>query len=149
MRQEFRQLRLEQLDRAVGPFEAAGASPRPPKGWTRAVREAIGLSSGQLAGQMGTSRQLVLQQEKAEAEDRITLKSLRSLAEALECELVYGLVPRTGSFENLVKLRAREKAETNVLGVEHSMALENQASGNIPQAIEAEARRLASKRRRR
>jgi predicted DNA-binding mobile mystery protein A len=148
MRNEFRQLRLKQLDRALVPFQAAKANPRPPKGWVRAIREAIGISSNDLAERMGTSRQLTLQQEKAESEDRITLKSLRTLAQALDCDFVYALVPRTGSLEDLVDARARVMAKANVLGVEHSMALENQASGNLDQAIEAEAHRLTRKRRR-
>jgi ACT domain-containing protein len=97
---------------------------------------------------MGTSRQLTLQQEKAESEDRITLKSLRVLAQALDCDLVYGLVPRAGSLEELVDKRARAQAEANVIAIEHSMALENQAGGNVDEAIEAETRRLTSKRRR-
>ncbi len=148
MREEFRQLRLKQLDRALVPFQAALASPRPPKGWVRAIREAIGISASDLADKMGTSRQLTLQQEKAESEDRITLKSLRTMAQALDCDLVYALVPRVGSLEKLINMSARAKAKANVLGVEHSMALENQASGHLDQAIEAEAHRLTKKRRR-
>jgi hypothetical protein len=42
----------------------------------------------------------------------------------------------------------RATAKANVLGVEHSMTLENQASGNLEQAIEAETVRLTEKRRR-
>jgi len=147
MRDDFRQLRLKQLDRALAPFRTLLANPRPPKGWVRAIREAIGVSSGDLAERLGTSRQLALQQEKAESEDRITLKSLRALARALDCDLVYALVPRTDSLQELVDMRSRAKAKANVLGVEHSMALENQASGNLDQAIEAEVLRLAKKRR--
>ena len=148
MRNEFRQLRLRQLDRAVAPFRAAQASPRPPKGWIRAIREALGISASVLGERMGPSRQLTLQQEKAESEDRLTLKSLRVLAQALDCDLVYGLVPRAGSLEELVDKRARAQAEANVIAIEHSMALENQAGGNVDEAIEAETRRLTSKRRR-
>ena len=105
----------------------------------------MGLSSGDLAARLGTSRQLVIQQEKAESEDRITLKSLRDLGRALNCELVYALVPRKGSLQELKSARERAKAESNVLGVEHSMALENQAAGNLDEAIEAEALRLKRK----
>jgi len=148
VRKEFRQLRLKQLDRAVGPFQATLANSRPPKGWVRAIREAIGLSSSDVAQRMGTSRQLTLQQERAESEDRISLQSLRALALALDCDLVYALVPRAGSFEKLVAAQVLAKARANVLGVEHSMALENQASGNLDQTIEAEAHRLASRPRR-
>jgi enoyl-CoA hydratase/carnithine racemase len=96
---------------------------------------------------MRTNRSLVAQQEKAEAEDRITLRSLRAYADALDCDLVYAFVPRADSLQELAAARARAAAELNVLGVEHTMALEGQASGNLEQAIEAEAQRLAGKRK--
>jgi predicted DNA-binding mobile mystery protein A len=129
-----------------GPFRLAVSVARPVKGWVRAIREAIGVSSADLAKRMGTSRQLSLQQEKAEAEDRITPKSLRTLANALDCDLVYALVPRAASLEDLVRNRARIQAKKNVLGVEHSMALEDQAVGNVDEAIETETRRILRKR---
>jgi hypothetical protein len=97
---------------------------------------------------MRTNRSLVVQQEKAEADDRITLKSLRTFANALDCDLVYAFVPRANTFQELVDVRARAAAKVNVLGVEHTMALENQASPNLEQAIEAEAQRLTRKRKR-
>ena len=147
MRNDFRQLRFKQLDRALAPLRSAKV-PRPPKGWIRAIREALGLSSAELAKRMKANRSLIVQQEKAEADDRITLKSLRAFANALDCDLVYAFVPRAGDLEQLVEARARAAAKTNVLGVEHSMALENQASGNLEEAIEAETKRLTRKRKR-
>jgi predicted DNA-binding mobile mystery protein A len=120
---------------------------RPPRGWIRAIREALGVSSGDLASRMKTNRSLVVQQEKAEAEDRITLKSLRAYANALDCELVYAFVPRGRSLQELVDARARAAAKAIVLAVEHSMSLENQASGNLEEAIEAENNRLIGKRK--
>lgn len=146
MRSEFRNLRLKQLDRALEPFRAARQVSRPSKGWIRSIREALGVSSGELARRLGTSRQLPLQLEKGEAEDRITLKSLRAIANALDCELIYALVPRAGSMQELLESRARAEAKNRVLGVEHSMALEDQAVGKIDEAVEAEARRLVRKR---
>jgi predicted DNA-binding mobile mystery protein A len=146
MRNDFRQLRFKQLDRALAPLRSARV-PRPPKGWIRAIREALGLSSAELAKRMKANRSLIVQQEKAEADDRITLKSLRAFANALDCDLVYAFVPRAGDLEQLVEARARAAAKTNVLGVEHSMALENQASGNLEEAIEAETKRLTRKRK--
>jgi predicted DNA-binding mobile mystery protein A len=146
MRNDFRQLRFKQLGRALAPLRSAKV-PRPPKGWIRAIREALGLSSAELAKRMKANRSLIVQQEKAEADDRITLKSLRAFANALDCDLVYAFVPRAGDLEQLVEARARAAAKTNVLGVEHSMALENQASGNLEEAIEAETERLTRKRK--
>jgi predicted DNA-binding mobile mystery protein A len=91
---------------------------------------------------LGTSRQLPLQLEKGEAEDLITLKSLRAAANALDCDLVYALVPRADSMQELIENRARAEAKKHVFGVEHSMALENQAVGRIDEAVETETRRL-------
>src|SRR5580658_2164863 len=146
MRSEFKNLRLKQLDRALEPYRAAREVPRPSKGWIRTIRQALGVSSGELARRLGTSRQLPLQLEKGEAEDRITLKSLRAAANALDCDLVYALVPRADSMQELIETRARSQAKKNVLGVEHSMALENQAVGKIDEAVEEETRRLVRKR---
>jgi len=147
MRDHFRQLRSQQLDRALAPLRSTEL-PRPPKGWIRAIREALGVSSGELAERMRTNRSLVVQQEKAEADNRITLKSLSTFASALDCDLVYAFIPRAGSLQELVNARARATAKTNVLGVEHTMALENQASGNLDEVIEAEIERLTRKRKR-
>lgn len=146
MRSEFKNLRLKQLDRALEPYRTAREVPRPSKGWIRSIRQALGVSSGELARRLGTSRQLPLQFEKGEAEDRITLKSLRAVANALDCDLVYALVPRAGSIRELIENRARAEAKDRVLGVEHSMALEDQAAGKIDEAVEAETRRLVRKR---
>src|SRR6202049_4808474 len=111
MRTEFRNLRLKQLDRGLGPFRAAAKTPRSPKGWLRAIREAAGISASEVARTLKTSRQLPLQLEKSEAEDRITLKSLRTAANALGCDLVYALVPKGETLRELVEERARAQAK--------------------------------------
>ncbi len=146
MRSAYRGLRLKQLDRSLEPFRAARAVPRPQKGWIRAIREALGISAGALGKMLGSSRQLPLQLEKGEADDRITLRSLRNVANALDCDLVYALVPKAGTMRELIENRARRQARKHVLRVEHSMALEDQAVGRIDEAVEEEARRLAERR---
>jgi predicted DNA-binding mobile mystery protein A len=146
MRDEFRNLRLKQLDRTLKPFRAAAKNPRPQRGWLRAIREAAGISASEVARMLKTSRQLPVQLEKAEAEDRITLKSLRAAAHALGCELVYALVPKAETLHDLVEERARAQAKKHVLGVEHSMALEDQAVGRVDEAVEAETKRLLRER---
>ena len=146
MRSEFRNLRIKQLDRNLEAFRATKAIARPQKGWLRAIREALGISASELGRALGTSRQLPLQLEKAEAEDRITLKSLRAAANALDCDLVYALVPRSGTMQDLAETRARVQARKHVMGVEHSMALEDQAVGRVEEAVAAETLRLVRKR---
>jgi predicted DNA-binding mobile mystery protein A len=141
MRENFRQLRAQQIDRLVQPVRSMNL-PRPPKGWIRAIREAMGVSAGELAKRLRANRSLAPQQEKAEVDDRITLRSLRMCADALDCDLVYALVPRGATIEDTIAARARALASQTVRRVEHSMALEDQASGDVEEAIEAQARRI-------
>jgi predicted DNA-binding mobile mystery protein A len=117
MSNESGNLRLNQLESSLESFRAARFFPRPERGWIHAIREATGVSTGELGRKLGTSRQLPLQFEKAEADDSITLKSLRRVADALECELVYALVPRaettrgvTGKRSGIPKLKIEQSA---------------------------------------
>jgi predicted DNA-binding mobile mystery protein A len=103
MQKQWPTLSVTELDRTLECFRTAQKLPRPRQGWIRAVREALGVSAGELGRLLGVSRQLPLQFEKAEADDSITLKSLRSVAGALGCDLVYALVPRAVSMRDLVE----------------------------------------------
>jgi predicted DNA-binding mobile mystery protein A len=141
MRENFRRLRAQQLDRVIQPLRELNL-PRPPKGWIRAFREAMGVSYSQLGSRLQASRSLAAQQERAEVDDRITLRSLRACADALDCDLVYCFVPRGKSVEETLAKRAQDQASQTVRRVEHSMALEGQASGNLEQAIDSLARRV-------
>ena len=88
------------------------------------------------------SRALAAYLEKSEAEYTISLGNLRQAAEALGCQLVYAIVPKNGSFEELVEQRARAKAIENVQAVEHTMSLEDQAVGGTDEKIEEHTKRI-------
>jgi len=124
------------------PFLAARNTLRPRRGWIRAVREVAGISVRDFAKRLNRAPTVAAQLENSEAEYRITLASLRNAAEALGCELVYALVPKNGSVQQLVEERARNSAAENVRAVEHSMALEDQAVGKIEEKIDQETQRL-------
>jgi predicted DNA-binding mobile mystery protein A len=142
MKPEFRTLRLKQLERALRPFSTAKNSPRPAKGWLRAIREASGVPLRQISQRLHKSTPLINYLEKSEADYRITLGNLRDAADALGCELVYALVPKSGSIHDLAEEQVKNKATENVRSVEHSMALENQAVGGIEDKIEEETKRI-------
>jgi predicted DNA-binding mobile mystery protein A len=142
MKPEFRNLRLEQLQRALTPFLAANNVPRPSRGWIRAIREATGITVREMAKRLHKAPSVAAHLEGSEAEYRITLGSLREAADALGCQLIYALVPKSGSIQELAEERSRNKAAENVRAVEHSMALEDQAVGGIEHKIEEETRRL-------
>lgn len=69
--------------------------------WLRLVRQATGIPVEQLAQQLEVTKNEVFRLEKAEREGRIVLGTLKRAAEALGCELVYGLAPKEGSLEDL------------------------------------------------
>jgi|SRR5208337_334132 len=142
MRPEFRELRIAQLERALTPFLDAKGTPRPQKGWIRAIREATGVTVRELARKLHRAPSVAAHLEGSEAEYRITLASLRDAADALGCQLVYALVPKNGTIQELAEERARTKAAENVRAVEHSMSLENQAVGGIEKKIDEETSRL-------
>ena len=139
MKRQFRTLRLSQLDRNL--VQARSLPPRPSGGWIGSVREALGLSLAQIGKRLRTSRQTVQEFERAEAEDRITLATLRRVAESMGCNLIYVLAPKSGSFAELAERTAREEAAKDVQRVVHTMALEDQKPENTTELIEGEAQR--------
>ena len=146
MKPEFRHLRVRQLERGLQPFWAAKDVPRPQKGWLQALRQAIGVSIREFAHRLHVVPSSALRLERAEAEYRITLGHLRDAANALGCQLVYALVPKSGSVESLIEQRARARTAETVRAVEHSMALEDQAVGGVEEKIAERARRIDKRR---
>jgi len=116
------------LDRTLAPYrQLRGRAPT--RGWVRAIRDALGMTAGQLGGRIGVTQSTVQRLETSEAAGTIKLASLRRLAEGLGCELVYALVPRQ-SLGTLYDGRAREVARRELSAIDHSMALEDQAVGD-------------------
>ncbi len=112
----------------------------PSEGWIRTARKALGMSAAQLARRLGKTRALVSNTEKAELDGRVTLKTMRSMAEAANCRFVYAFVPEE-SVETIIRQRAREKAKQRVMEASSHMALEQQTISQSQ--IEFEIERLA------
>lgn len=126
MKNQFRDLQLQQMDAQLATWKGIHIPPRPKVGWVNAIRESLGMSATALARRMGISRAGVRKLESSEADDAITLASLRKLAAALDCELHYELVPRTSLAEQL-KEQAEKVAGERLIPISHSMALEDQS----------------------
>jgi predicted DNA-binding mobile mystery protein A len=122
-------------DRNLKPEERFQA---PPKGWIRAIRDALGMSAAQLGKRVGKRKQSVEDWEDAEADGSIQLRTLRQAAEALECRLVYALVPKT-SLTDAVHSRARKIALHDLNRVAHSMKLEAQGTDDADLEMRIEA----------
>ena len=119
----------KRLDERLMAFKQIRQENRPPKGWIRAIRDALGMSGPQLARRLDVTAQTIERIEKSEAADTIQLRTLRRAAEALDCTLVYAFIPNT-SLEAMVNTRAREIALRDLGRVSHTMKLEAQGTND-------------------
>jgi predicted DNA-binding mobile mystery protein A len=84
---------------------------------------------------MNISQQSVVDLEQGEQRSTVQLDTLARAAAAMDCELVYAIVPRT-SLEEIVQARAHEKARQILATVEHHSRLEDQAVSNADLAAQ-------------
>ena len=117
---------IRHLDKYFSSLRALTRRQRPPKGWIRAVRDALGMTTAQFAKRLGVSQPRIIRLEKSEVDGTITLHTLQRAAEALGCRLVYTLVPQKPLAET-VQERAAQIADQRSTVVEHTMRLEDQA----------------------
>lgn len=116
----------EHLDKRFSALRKLASVARPQRGWVRAIREALGMTTAQLAKRLDVSQPRIVKLEKAEMDGSVTLKSLEHAAEALGCRFVYVLIPEKPLTETL-RERASQSAAQQLAAVEHSMRLEDQA----------------------
>lgn len=116
------------VDRQLEPLVAMRPWPTLPQGWITTIRSAIGMPQDVLGKRLRLHKQRISLLEQRERSGDIKLSQLRDAAEALDCDLVYALVPRE-SLETLVQRRARELAIRELAAVERTMQLEDQATG--------------------
>jgi predicted DNA-binding mobile mystery protein A len=140
MKTNFTELKLRQLDASLDRWRSADLPPRPPTGWIKAIREGLGMAATHLASRLGVTTSTVTRLESSEADDTITLATLRRAAEALGCEVQYALVPKQ-SLAATLQSRATTLARRQMAAVSHTMALEAQATA--PETVEAQTRALA------
>ena len=132
------QLARKNLDKKLAPLRTERLV-TPPRGWTKAIREALGMTTRQLAERMGVSPSRVTAIEKAEPTGAVTLKTLRETAEALDCQFVYAFVP-TKPLDDILYDQAARKVRNELAHLNHTMRLENQAL--TPADLKDEERRL-------
>ena len=123
---QLKQILLQGLDSQLPELIVAKTkSRRPVKGWLCAVRAALGLSMRQVASRMGIKQQPYCEIEKREQNETVSLGVLRRAAEAMDCDLVYFLVPRNAS--SFQELATRfDPLHASLKAVDQSMKLEGQ-----------------------
>ena len=129
----------QQLDKRFVTLAPLANAIRPEKGWIKAVREALGMTTAQLGKRLGVSQQRAAMVEKAEADGSITLKSLEQAAQTLGCRVVYVLYPEEPLTQTL-RARAEAVAEQQMRAVEQTMRLEDQSVADGGLRLETRAK---------
>ncbi|MDQ2837618.1 MAG: mobile mystery protein A [Actinomycetota bacterium] len=119
------------LDRRWLTLPTATAMQPPRSGWIRAVRQALGMSLGDLAARLGMTHQSVSMLEQSERAGQIKLSSLRKAADAMDCDLAYVFIPRSGSLQGAVDKQARAQLAEHMRATAHSQRLEDQTPGEV------------------
>lgn len=127
------------LDNRLKAVKTSAVSPAPAS-WVKAIRQALGMTTRQFAERLGVSQPRVVALEKAEQNRTITLDSLEKAAQALDCDLVYILVPRK-PLEQIIQDQALKAAFRLTAPTRHTMALE--AQSNIPDDEREQIRQLS------
>jgi predicted DNA-binding mobile mystery protein A len=147
MKNDARRRARQRLDERLQALKPIERFKPPPKGWARAIRDSLGMTGVQFGKRLGIRPQSVEALEKSEANASIQLKTLRRAAAALDCTLIYALVPNS-SLEGAVRERARKIAIRDLGRVAHTMKLEAQETGgaNLETRIEAYIRDILKER---
>lgn len=118
-------LRIRQLDEALNKYAPLRDRPVPEDGWLKTIRTALGMSGRQLAARIGLSKTSVNNAEHTEAKGTIQLETLQRIADGLDCDLVYAIVPRRSLHETME--RQAEYIARDIVGrVSDSMVMEDQ-----------------------
>ncbi|UVW35727.1 mobile mystery protein A [SAR92 clade bacterium H455] len=134
----------DKVNQAVSQFGSFSMLPNhglPKEGWLRTVRTALGMSGTQLAKKLGVTKARISKAEQDEPHGSITLKTMQSMAEAMDCKFVYAIVPKQ-NVEDVIKERAIEKARAQVQAASTHMALEAQSLSK--EQLEFEIERIAA-----
>ena len=133
-----KRLILEQLDAKIKLYNEVAHIPPPGDGWIQGIRTALNMTLGQLAKKMKITSPSLKNFETREKQGNITLNSLKQIANALDMQLVYAIIPKEGSLDDMVDAKAWEKAREIVNRTANTMALEDQANeqGRLMQAFQ-------------
>jgi len=99
------------------------------------------MSGTQLAKKLGVTKARISRAEQDEPHGSVTLKTMQSMAEAMDCKFVYAIVPKQ-NVEDVIKERAIQKARAQVRAASTHMALEAQSLSD--EQLEFEVERIAA-----
>lgn len=121
-----KKLLIDQLDQKLAVFKGTEMVLVPQKGWVNTIRTSLNMTMNQLGNKLKLTKGAVQKIEEREATGQITINKLKEVGEALEMKFVYGFVPKDGTIDNLINLKAEKLARKIVLRTNQNMKLEDQ-----------------------
>ena len=125
-----KKLLIEQLDQKLANFKDAGMVLVPKKGWVNTIRTTLNMTREQLGTKLNLTKGAIQKIEEREATGQITINKLKDVGDALNMKFIYGFIPKDGTIENLVNLKAERLARKIVLRTNQNMKLEDQGIGD-------------------
>jgi len=136
---KFKKLQLQSLDKQFYGFNPILL---PQKGWIYTIRSSLSITLDRLAKKLNVSTPAVMQFERNEVDENISLKTLKKVAQALDCQLYYSFIPKDRSLSRILEKQAYKKAAMIVKNVHDSMSLEQQEVKNQKQSVDVLAKEL-------
>jgi predicted DNA-binding mobile mystery protein A len=121
-----KKLLIEQLDQKLAHFRDAGMVLVPQKGWVNTIRTTLNMTRDQLGNKLEVTKGAIQKIEEREATGQITINKLKDVGNALNMKFIYGFIPKDGTIENLINLKAEKLARKIVLRTNQHMKLEDQ-----------------------
>ena len=121
-----KKLLIEQLDQKLANFKDAGMVLIPQKGWVNTIRTTLNMTRDQLGSKLDLTKGAIQKIEEREATGQITINKLKDVGNALNMKFIYGFIPKDGTIESLINLKAEKLARKIVLRTNQNMKLENQ-----------------------
>jgi predicted DNA-binding mobile mystery protein A len=128
-----RRLITDQIDRKLVKLSNLRGFEVPPIGWVHSIRVALRMSLAQLGKRLGISAPSAKDIEERERNGTISINALKRVGAALNMDFVYGFVPKAGTLDKMIEVRANEIAQKIVRRTTVSMKLEDQE--NSPSRI--------------
>ena len=127
MQSKYKLIARWQLDKTLSNYATAKKVTPPAKGWIHVIREALGMSGKQLAQRLNVSQSRIPKLEQAEVVGGVSLRTMRQIAAAMDCDFVYAIVPRA-SLEGIVREQAHKVAKVHAARVQDMSAEDQRAT---------------------
>ena len=121
-----KKLLIEQLDQKLAHFKDAGLVLVPQKGWVNTIRTTLNMTRDQLGTKLNLTKGAIQKIEEREATGQITINKLKDVGNALNMKFIYGFIPKEGTIESLINIKAEQLARKIVLRTNQNMKLEDQ-----------------------